>query len=125
MTKRADFIAIQVGADGRFLRSVEVQIVDRKKCKEIYERNKDKITPRVICAAVPEGGKDSCNGDSGGALVLKKSGKHVGILPWGAGCESKIFPGVYTNTAHKTMQDFIESELKQVATDSFPNDSEV
>ena len=78
----------------------------------------------MVCAFVPEGGKDSCNGDSGGALVLKKSGKQVGIVSWGKGCAEKEHPGVYTNVADKEIHDFIDSELKGFALTSSPDESE-
>jgi len=75
----------------------------------------------MVCAGVPEEGKDACEGDSGGALVLKKSGKQVGIVSWGHGCAEKDFPGVYANVAEKEIYDFIDSELKQVAMVSSPD----
>ena len=40
-----------------------VDLVSRKKCKEMYGITGD-ITERMICAASP--GKDTCQGDSGG-----------------------------------------------------------
>ena len=42
-----------------------VDLVSRKKCKEMYGITGD-ITERMICAASP--GKDTCQGDSGGIL---------------------------------------------------------
>ena len=69
----------------------------------------------MVCAGVPEGGKDACQGDGGGPLMLKNSGNQVGIVSWGAGCAEKEHPGVYANVADKEIHDFIESELKQAA----------
>jgi len=77
----------------------------------------------MVCAGTPEGGKDSCNGDSGGALVLKKSGKQVGIVSWGTGCAEKEHPGVYANVADKDIHDFIDRELKEFALTSSLNES--
>jgi len=88
--------------------------VDRETCKKNYADEKD-VTPRMICAGVSEGGKDSCSGDSGGALVLKNSRKQVGIVSWGYGCAEKNYPGVNTNLADKEIHDFIDNELKLVA----------
>ena len=98
--------------------------MDREKCTEIYA-DKVKITSRMVCAGVPEGGKDSCSGDSGGALVIKKSGKQVGIVSWGFGCSDKKTPGVYANVADKEIYDFINSELEELAIVHYPNGSEV
>jgi len=105
------------------LRAVELEIVDREACQKAY--TSVNITSRMVCAGVPEGGKGSCNGDSGGALVLKKSGKEVGIVSWAFECASKKYPTVYANIADEEMYDFIESELKQVALISSLNRSDV
>jgi len=54
---------------------------------------------KEICAGIPKGGKDACQGDSGGGLVFKKDGKWFqgGIVSWGYGCARKKKPGLYTN----------------------------
>jgi len=70
----------------------------------------------MVCAGVPEGGKDACTGESGGALVPKKSEKQVGIVSRGTGCAQPEYPGVYANVADKEVHDFIESGLEQPAT---------
>ena len=51
----------------------------------------------MICAAVDGGGKDACEGDTGGPLVV--NGILVGIVSWGIGCGQPGFPGVYTDVA--------------------------
>jgi len=79
----------------------------------------------MICAGVSEGGKDSCGGDSGGALYIKKSGKQIGIVSSGEGCAQKENPGVYGNVANKKLRAFIESEMNMFAVVSFSNGSEV
>jgi len=52
------------------------------------------ITSAMICA--DSFGKEGCQGDSGGALVLDPKGepKQIGIVSWGIGC--LLFPTVYT-----------------------------
>ncbi|GFR31329.1 serine proteinase stubble [Trichonephila clavata] len=52
-----------------------------------------------ICAGYPNGGKDSCEGDSGGPMVLQEDdGRWVlaGVISWGIGCALPNQPGVYT-----------------------------
>jgi len=72
-----------------------------------------KVTSRMVCAAVPEGGKDACARDGGGPVVIKKSGKQVGVVSWGFGCTEMNAPGV--SGADKEIHDFIDSELKELA----------
>ena len=105
------------------LRAVELEIVDREACRNAYMPTN--ITSRMVCAGVPEGGKGSCYGDSGGALVPTKSGKEVGIVSWAWGCAQKKFPTVFANVADGEMYDFIERELKPVALISSLNRSDV
>ena len=93
------------------LRSVQVEVVDWEACKKVYAGEGEDVTPRMLCVNVPEGGKGSCKGDSGGALVLKKSGKQVGIVSWGIGCADKKYPSVYAYLADKEIHDFIDEEV--------------
>jgi trypsin len=46
----------------------------------------------MFCAGVT--GRDTCQGDSGGAVVYRN--RQIGIVSWGEGC-GRFFPGVYTN----------------------------
>jgi len=119
MAENCDFIAVQEGADRNFLRAVELDMVDRETCIERYEPIKD-VTPRMVCAGLG-GGKNACKGDSGGALVVKKSGKQLGIVSWSLGCAEPYYPGVFANVADKEIHDFIDSELEQVAVVHPPN----
>ena len=56
------------GPTSNVLLKAEVDLVSRKKCKEMYNKplngQTGDITERMICAASP--GKDTCQGDSGG-----------------------------------------------------------
>ena len=62
--------------------------------------NRDELTTNMICAG---GGKvDSCQGDSGGSLVVNVNGKITlaGVTSWGYGCGVTGSPGVYTKVAN-------------------------
>ena len=52
--------------------------------------------PKVF--SLRTGGKDSCSGDSGGALVC--NGALTGIVSFGAGCAEPDYPGIYAEAAH-------------------------
>lgn len=49
--------------------------------------------------------QDACQGDSGGPLIQRGDSSNgsqdtiVGIVSWGIGCASPIFPGVYSRTS--------------------------
>ncbi|RZC37499.1 Trypsin domain containing protein, partial [Asbolus verrucosus] len=74
------------------LHSVDVNIVGREECINDYVHVDDAVVDEtMICAGVPEGGKDACSGDSGGPL--SSDGKLVGIVSWGVGCAEASYPG--------------------------------
>lgn len=81
-----------------------------------------------FCAGYPEGGKDTCKGDSGGPLMLFKDDRWqlVGITSYGGICGSPGFAGVYTRIAYYVsfIQDILNSNdtyvpnLKQINVDN-------
>ncbi|KAE9537839.1 hypothetical protein AGLY_005811 [Aphis glycines] len=82
------------------LMEVQVPITNTEQCKNAYINEPAAvIDDRVLCAGYPEGGKDSCRGDSGGPLMFPKGKQYylMGIVSFGhKRCGEPGFPGVYT-----------------------------
>lgn len=55
----------------------------------------------MICAGFDEGGKDSCQSDSGGPLSIASKGARVliGVISFDRGCGQRNSPGVYAKVA--------------------------
>ena len=86
------------GQESNNLQHVTVDMMSREKCRSMYSTKE--ITDNMICAGTETGGKDACQGDSGGALFLRgQDGRWVmpGIVSWGRGCGDPEHPGVYTS----------------------------
>ncbi|KAG8521477.1 LOW QUALITY PROTEIN: Kallikrein-5 [Galemys pyrenaicus] len=79
------------------LQCVDIQLRSDKECHQVYP---GKITPNMLCAGTEEGGKDSCEGDSGGPLIC--NGSLHGIISWGDfPCGQPNRPGVYTRVSRE------------------------
>ena len=82
------------------LRDVHVPYVSDSACRAAYPPGPDEVLlDTMFCAGiVGVGGKDSCNGDSGGPISAKLGGVYtqIGIVSWGLVCADPTFPGVYT-----------------------------
>ncbi|XPS73274.1 Trypsin [Ascochyta lentis] len=94
------------GTSPTTLRKVDVPIVSRATCRQNY--SVAEITDNMVCAGLTAGGKDSCQGDSGGSLV-NAARTLVGIVSWGNGCAQAGQPGVYSRVG--TLLSFINANL--------------
>lgn len=72
-------------------------------CKDIFN---GLTCSKQLCSNDPDGGKDACSGDSGGALLYKKNIDlgivyQIGVVSWGIyPCEQTSHPTVYTKVSH-------------------------
>ncbi|XP_036615924.1 cationic trypsin-3-like isoform X2 [Trichosurus vulpecula] len=93
------------GADySELLQCLEAPVLSDSSCHSAYP---GRITSNMICVGYLEGGKDSCQGDSGSPVVC--NGELQGIVSWGYGCAQKGKPGVYTKVCNYV--DWIEETI--------------
>ncbi|XP_023314837.1 transmembrane protease serine 9-like [Trichogramma pretiosum] len=99
---------------------VNVPLWDTKECRaELQSPHFDVDLKSNICAGYREGGKDSCQGDSGGGLLCGHT--VAGIVSKGHLCAARMLPGVYTNVEH--FVPWIEKIIKKNSTP--PNEKHV
>ncbi|MEQ0560711.1 trypsin-like serine protease [Amycolatopsis sp. NEAU-NG30] len=82
------------------IRELQRRVVPASKCVDAG------ITTRDICLDNPQGAKGNCNGDSGGAAVLKINGVYydAGITSRGGSPICGATPDVYTSTPEFTRE---------------------
>lgn len=77
------------------LQVVTIPLVTNEVCNRAYH---GQITPDKLCAGgLPQGGRDSCQTDSGGPLTV--NGVQLGVVSYGDGCARPRIPGVYARVA--------------------------
>ncbi|XP_060591459.1 uncharacterized protein LOC132746360 isoform X1 [Ruditapes philippinarum] len=95
------------------LRHVDIPYADRETCLESMGNDRHKLTDTMFCAGSKIGRTgDSCEGDSGGGLIMATNTRWVltGVVSWGRGCDVDKHYGVYTNVG--MFYDWIESVTK-------------
>ncbi|KYQ52119.1 Putative trypsin-6, partial [Trachymyrmex zeteki] len=76
---------------------VDLPIRSKKECRKLLKNVTD-LPPGMFCAGYLEGGRDACQGDSGGGMVC--NGILTGIVSGGQECAEPLLPGVYTDVFH-------------------------
>jgi secreted trypsin-like serine protease len=84
---------------GQTLQEVTLPLLSNEDCLALYPDLSLEILAPQICAGRPSGGVDTCQGDSGGALLIRNETNtgwlQVGVNSWGAGCGDPGSAGVY------------------------------
>ncbi|KAM8710792.1 hypothetical protein ACLKA7_017427 [Drosophila subpalustris] len=97
------------GESATVLHELMIPVMENEVCRSSYARlnrtnSENQFDKAVLCAGVLTGGKDSCNGDSGGPLMTTEGFGNqlrfylIGIVSYGVGCARPEVPGVYTST---------------------------
>ncbi|MCB0328517.1 MAG: serine protease [Bdellovibrionales bacterium] len=102
------------------LQEADIPITSDEYCRDVYGLIFNSET--MICAAAlsssedAKDGIDTCNGDSGGPLLVSLDGAltQVGITSFGFRCEDAVFPGVYTRVS--TYRPWIDNIINNATT---------
>ncbi|XP_017786558.1 PREDICTED: serine proteinase stubble [Nicrophorus vespilloides] len=97
------------------LQEVSVPVINNTVCESMYRSAGyiEHIPDIFICAGWRRGGYDSCEGDSGGPMVIQRPDKRfllAGVISWGIGCAEPNQPGVYTRISE--FREWINQILK-------------
>ncbi|KAG8190286.1 hypothetical protein JTE90_025798 [Oedothorax gibbosus] len=92
------------GAIPNLLQEVQVPIMSNPQCINMFKEagHNKLIKNSFLCAGYKAGGKDSCEGDSGGPLMVEReTGQWVlaGTVSHGIRCADPNLPGVYMRVA--------------------------
>ncbi|GLH00890.1 Putative trypsin-like serine protease [Gryllus bimaculatus] len=97
------------------LQEVSVPVLNNSACEAMYRQAGyvEHIPHIFICAGWRKGGFDSCEGDSGGPMVIQRDDRRwllAGVISWGIGCAEPNQPGVYTRVSQ--FRDWINQILQ-------------
>ena len=108
------------GKSADVLLQARVPIIADTDCAVAYPPLTGKPFPfdatSMFCAGRPEGGVDSCQGDSGGTILVPFGTVWMatGVVSWGRGCARAGYPGVYSRleTLSEAVIERLESDTE-------------
>jgi len=85
------------------LQEVQVPVIENSVCQEMFHTagHSKSIISSFLCAGYANGQRDSCEGDSGGPLMVERGDGHwvlAGTVSHGIKCAAPYLPGVYMRT---------------------------
>ncbi|KAF1569541.1 UNVERIFIED_CONTAM: Granzyme A, partial [Eudyptes pachyrhynchus] len=87
------------------LREVNITVISRQICNNNHHyKNNPVITDNMICAGAKNGGKDSCDGDSGGPLRCNNVMRGITAFGKSKKCGTVDGPGIYTRLTKQYLQ---------------------
>ncbi len=98
---------------------MQLPVVEQETCRKSINKlkktrdNVPSLTNNMFCAGVPEGGKDTCLGDSGGPFALRDDGQFwaAGIVSWGVDCGQQGTYRVFTRISNYL--DWIKKTMRE------------
>jgi len=98
------YTSYRLGTLPNVLQIAKVPILTNDECEKMYRKAGyvRGVTETMVCAGYPEGGIDSCEGDSGGPLMIRRPDNSwvlVGIVSNGIRCAEPNLPGIYTRVS--------------------------
>lgn len=91
---------------------VNLPLVDDSVCGKTYSP----IDASMLCAGFHNGGSDSCEGDSGGPLIVRNANgllEQVGVVSFGKGCGEPGHYGIYAWIS--AVRPWIDAQMKEAA----------
>jgi secreted trypsin-like serine protease len=100
----------------------QVPVTTDEYCAQAYPNglsevaNDGSFDPKtMVCAGYPQGGTDTCEGDSGGPLLASvgRGFRLAAATSFGAGCAEAGKPGVYARLAEGPIRDWVKSVVPE------------
>lgn len=104
------------GENSDILQYLDLPLISNEACNSVYQPMDTTILDNQICAGYYEGGKDTCQNDSGGPLLINTdSGDQlVGIVSFGASPDGTPCAGANSYGVYSRVSSFLDFVLQYV-----------